>query len=131
MALKQRAAHNSVVKAEERLTRMREHLNRAHDELDRRGPGRPPPSAARLALGQQEVDTARHEYQRLSAQREQILHSIRTIGHAYHFVDLERGVRRNGKLIAGDIHAQIDRIRAIAQQEGLSQTWASIIASAT
>src|SRR5215831_11204616 len=38
MALKQRAAHNSVVKAEERLTRMHEHLNRAHDALDRRGP---------------------------------------------------------------------------------------------
>ena len=48
--------------------------------------------------------------------------SLRAIGHAYHFVDLERGVRRNSKLIAGDIQAQIDTIRAIAQQEHLSQT---------
>jgi hypothetical protein len=47
--------------------------------------------------------------------------STRAIGHAYHFVDLERGVRRNGKLIAGDIHAQINMIRTIARQEGLSQ----------
>jgi Family of unknown function (DUF6399) len=31
-------------------------------------------------------------------------------------------VRRNGKLIAGDIPAQIDTIRAIAQQENLSET---------
>jgi len=34
--------------------------------------------------------------------------------------NLERGVRRNGKLIASDIHQQIDTVRAIAQQEGLS-----------
>jgi Family of unknown function (DUF6399) len=43
-------------------------------------------------------------------------------GHAYHFVDLERGVRRNGKLIAGDIQEHIDTIRTIAQQEQLSAT---------
>ncbi len=46
---------------------------------------------------------------------------MRAIGHASHFVDLERGVRRNGKLIASDIHEQIDTIRTIAHQEGLSQ----------
>ena len=37
------------------------------------------------------------------AARDRSAQSIRAIGHAYHFVDLERGVRRNGKLIAGDI----------------------------
>ena len=31
-------------------------------------------------------------------------------------------MRRNGKLMAGDIQAQIDTIRAIAQQEHLSET---------
>jgi hypothetical protein len=35
---------------------------------------------------------------------------------------LERGVRRNGKLIAGDIQEHIDTIRTIAQQEHLSET---------
>ena len=55
-------------------------------------------------------------------QREQVTQSIRAIGHAYHFVDLERGVRRNGTLIAGDIQQHIDTIRTIAQQEGLSET---------
>jgi Family of unknown function (DUF6399) len=49
-------------------------------------------------------------------------HTIRAIGHAYHFVDLERVARRNGKLIASDIHEQIDTIRTIAQQEGLRET---------
>ena len=48
--------------------------------------------------------------------------SIRGIGHAYHFVDLERGVRRNGQLIAADIQGHIEQIRAIAQHEGLSQS---------
>jgi len=70
----------------------------------------------------QDVATTRHEHQRLAGQRETVTQSIRAIGHAYHFVDLERGVRRNGKLIAGDIHEQIDTIRTIAQQENLSQT---------
>jgi hypothetical protein len=120
LASKQRAAHRVVAKAEERLTRMHEHLNRANDDLAQRSPGRPPKRAASLEQGKQEVDAARHEHQRLSAQREQVTQSIRTIGHAYHFVDLERGVRRNGKLIAGDIQQHIDTIRTIVQQEGLS-----------
>ena len=34
----------------------------------------------------------------------------------------QRGVRRNGTLIAGDIQQHIDTIRTIAQQEGLSET---------
>jgi hypothetical protein len=68
------------------------------------------------------VDTARQEHQRLVAQRVQVTQSIRALGHAYHFVDLERGVRRNGKLIAGDILQPIDTIRTIAQHEGLSES---------
>jgi len=31
-------------------------------------------------------------------------------------------VRRNGQLIVADIQAQIDRVRTVAQHEGLSQT---------
>jgi hypothetical protein len=49
-------------------------------------------------------------------------HTMSTIGHAYHFVDLECGVRRNGKLIASDIQVQIDTLRTIAQHEGLRET---------
>ena len=48
--------------------------------------------------------------------------SVRTIGQTYHFVDLDRGKRRNGKLIASDLQAQIDTIRTIAQQEKLRET---------
>jgi hypothetical protein len=47
--------------------------------------------------------------------------SIRGIGHDDHCVDLERGVRRNGRRIASDIHEHIAQIRTIAQHEGLSQ----------
>ena len=122
MAAKQRAAHKATTKAEERLNRVHEHLHNAHGEPEKRAPGRPPKGAASLEQVKQEVEAARHEHQRLSEQRAQVTQSIRAIGHAYHFVDLERGVRRNGKLIAGDIHQQIDTIRAIAQQENLRQT---------
>ncbi|MBM3224915.1 MAG: hypothetical protein FJZ47_14080 [Candidatus Tectomicrobia bacterium] len=122
MALKQRAAHKAVTTAEETLTRVHEHRNRANDERAPHGPGRPPKSAASLEPVQHEVDAARHEHQRLSAQREQVSQRIRAIGHAYHCVDLERGVRRHGQRIAGDIQSHIDTIRPIAQQEGRSET---------
>jgi len=122
LATKQRAAHKAVAQAEKTLTRLQEHLDHADGEPVKRGLGRPPKATASLEQVAQDVATARHEHQRLSAQREQVSQRIRAIGHAYHFVDLERGVRRNGKLIAGDIQCHIDTIRTIAQQEGLSET---------
>ena len=117
MATKQRAA----AKAEETRKRVHEHLLNANEEPQQRGPGRPPKGAASLAQVEQEVDAARQEHRRLTAQREQVTQSIRAIGHAYHFVDLERGVRRNGTRIAGDLQQPIDTIRTMAQEEGLSE----------
>jgi hypothetical protein len=120
MAAKQRAAAKVVVKAEETLHQVQERCHTT-SEPDKRGPGRPAKAGANLEKVEQDVEAARQEHHRLAGQREQVTQSIRAIGHAYHFVDLERGVRRNGKLIAGDIQAQIDTIRTLAQQEGLSQ----------
>jgi len=122
MGVKQRAAHKAATKAEETLKRVQEPLQPMGDEPAKRGPGRPPQAAASLEQVAQDVEAARHEHQRLSEQRETVTPSIRAIGHADHFVDLERGVRRNGKLIAGDIPQHIDTIRTIAQQEHLSTT---------
>jgi hypothetical protein len=73
-----------------------------------------------LAQAEQALDTARREHVRLAQQREQVRAHIRGIGYDYHYVDLERGVRRNGQLIASDIQAHIKHIRTVAQQEGLS-----------
>ena len=120
MAVKQRAAHKAVAQAEETLQQVHEHLANANAEPAKRLPGRPRKGATSLEQGEQALDAARYEHQRLAGQRETVTQSIRAIGHAYHFVDLERGVRRNGKLIAADIQAQIDTIRTIAQQEDLS-----------
>jgi Family of unknown function (DUF6399)/helix-turn-helix, Psq domain len=122
MAAKQRAAERAVTTAAEQLSRVQEHTQRVDAQPERRGPGRPPKVAPRLEQAQQEVEATRQEYQRLTGQREKVGQSIRAIGHAYHFVDLDRGVRRNGKLIASDIQAQIDTLRTIAQQEGLRET---------
>src|SRR3954470_5086912 len=47
---------------------------------------------------------------------------MRAIGHASHCVDVERGVRRNGQLMAGDIQGHIATIRTLAQQDHLSVT---------
>jgi hypothetical protein len=121
MAVKQRAAAKAVAQAEEMLKRVHVYLANPDGTPAKRGPGRPPQAVTRLDQVAQEVEAARHEYQRLAGQRETITQSLRAIGHAYHFVDLERGVRRNGKLIAGDIQRHIDTIRTIAQQEHLSE----------
>ena len=122
MALKQRAAAKVVATAAARLTRVREHIDNTNDTPEKRGPDRLPKRVASLEQVEQDREAARQEHQRLSAQREQVLQRIRAIGHAYHFVALERGVRRNGQLIAGDIPQHIDTIRTIAQQEHLSET---------
>jgi hypothetical protein len=121
LAVKQRAAAKAMAQAEETLTRVHAYLANPDGTPTKRGPGRPPQAVARLEQVAQEVEAARHEYQRLAGQRETVTQSLRAIGHAYHFVDLEHGVRRNGKLIAGDIHRHIDTIRTIAQHEHLSE----------
>jgi hypothetical protein len=75
----------------------------------------------RLEHAEQALEAASREHERLAQHRAQVKASIRGIGHDYHFVDLERGVRRNGQLIASDIQAHIEQIRTVAQQEGISQ----------
>jgi hypothetical protein len=121
MATKQRAASKAASEAQERLEQGQGHLQSTGDAPEKRAPGRPPPALARLEQLAQDAQAARQEFERLSAQREQVTQSICTIGQAYHFVDLERGVRRNGRLIAADIRQQIDTIRSVAQHAGLSQ----------
>jgi hypothetical protein len=122
MAAKQRAAAKALAKGEETLNRMQEHLDNVDDEPHKRGLGRLPQAGEHLEQVAQDVDAARHEHQRVAGQRETVMQSIRAIGHAYHCVDLERSVRRNGKRIAGDSQRHIDTIRTIAQHEHLSET---------
>ena len=122
MATKERAAHKAVTEAMEQLERVQTHQQSADDEPEQRGPGRPPKAPVSLEHAAQALEAASREHERLAQQREQIAQSIRGIGHAYHFVDLERGVRRNGQLIAADIQGHIEQVRAIAQHEGLSQS---------
>jgi hypothetical protein len=81
-----------------------------------------PTEAAHLKQAKLEVQATRQELERISAQREQVAQSLHAIGQAYHFVDVQRGVRRNGQLIAADIQTQIDRVRTVAQHAGHSQT---------
>jgi Family of unknown function (DUF6399) len=122
MAAKERGAHKAVTEAREQLKRVQPHPQSAGDEPQKCGPGRPPQKLVHLEQAEQVLEAARREHERLAQQREQVAQSIRGIGHAYHFVDLERGVRRNGPLIASDIQGHIDQIRTIAQHAGLSQS---------
>jgi hypothetical protein len=121
MAATQRAAAQAVAKAAETCKRRHERLAKANGEPAKRAPGRPPQTATSLEQVEQNVEAARHAHQRLAGQRETVPQSLRAIGHASHFVDVERGVRRNGKRIAGDIQCHSDTIRTIAQPEHLSE----------
>ena len=121
LATKQRAAGKAATEAQAMLEQRQERFQNSSDAPAKRGPGRPPKATASLEQVAQQAEAASREYQRLSGQREKVAQSIRALGHAYHFVDLERGVRRNGKLIAGDLQAQMDTIRTIAPPENLSE----------
>ena len=85
------AAHQAVTQAEETLNRVQERLDTTNGQPAKRGPGRPPKAAVSLEQGRQDVEAARREHQRLAGQRETGTQSIRAMGHAYHFVDVERG----------------------------------------
>jgi hypothetical protein len=120
IATKERAAQKAVTEAQEQLDRLQSAPQSAGDE-----PAKPCPESAikkprGLEHAEQALEAASREHKRLAAQRAEVKASLRGIGHAYHFVDLERGVRRNGPLIAAEIQGHIEQIRTIAQQEGLS-----------
>jgi hypothetical protein len=121
LATKERAAHKATTEAHERLAQIPSRLESASDQPAQRGPGRPPKAPMSLEQAQQALATASREYERLAQQRAQVRQSIQAIGQAYHFVDLERGVRRNGRLIATDIRTPMETMRTVAQHEQLSQ----------
>ena len=62
--------------------------------------------------------------------QQQINRAVEEAIVAYLFVDVERGVRRNGKLIASDIQRHIDTLRTIAQHAHLSETCLELIVKA-
>jgi DNA-binding XRE family transcriptional regulator len=122
MATKERAAHKALSEARDQLEQVQAYPQSASDEPAKRGPGRPPKEPVSLEQAEQALEAASREHERLTQQRAHVAKSIRGIGHDYHCVDLDRGARRNGQLIAADIQAHIAQVRAIAQHEGLSQS---------
>jgi hypothetical protein len=130
LASKERAANKALTEAKEQLNQAQARLESTGDQPEKRGKGRPPKPPMSLEQAQQILDAASREHERLAQQREQVKQSIEAIGQAYHFVDLERGVRRNGQLIASDICTQIETIRTVAQHEHLSQSSLDRIAKA-
>ena len=87
IAAKQRAAAKAATEAQERFEQGQRHVQGVGGAPQKRGPGRPPKAAASLEHLAQEVQATRLEHQRLSAQREQVAQSIRTIGQVYPVVD--------------------------------------------
>src|SRR6267378_438854 len=122
MATKERAAHKAVTAARTQLERLQSNPQSTGDEPEKRAPVRPPKEPVSLEHAEHALEAASREHERLAQQRQQVKANIRGIGHDDHFVDLERGVRRNGPLIASDIQGHIEQIRSVAQHEGLSQS---------
>jgi hypothetical protein len=122
MATTERAAHKAVTEAKEQLERLQSDPQSAGHATTKRAPGRPPQEPVSLEQAEHALTAASRAHARLAEQRAQVKAHIRGIGHDYHFVDLERGVRRNGQRIASDIQEHIEQIRSIAQHEGISQS---------
>ena len=122
MATKERAAYKALSEARDQLEQVQAHQQSAGDEPEKRGPGRPPKEPVSLEQAAQALEAASREHERLAQQRAHVAKSIHGIGPDDHVVDLERGVRRNGQLIASAIQAHLEQVRAIAQHEGLSQS---------
>jgi microcystin-dependent protein len=93
-----------------------------NDAPEKRGPGRPPQVAVRLEPAAAAVHAARQAPQRLVAPRAPVTQHRRASGHASPCVAVERGVRRTGQLLAGDLPAHSDTLHAIARNAGLRQT---------
>jgi hypothetical protein len=122
LATKQRAASKAAAAAQARLDQVLGHRSDTDDEPTPPEPARASEAPFNREQAEHNAQAAIQELERIRAQREQVAQSIRRIGQAYHFVDLERGVRRNAQLIANDIYEQIDTIRGVAQHEGLAQS---------
>jgi len=120
MATKERAAQQAVSEATEHLARLQSAPHSASNEPEKSHPEITRREPMSLQQAEQALAAASREHERLAAQRAEVKASLRGIGCAYHCVDLERGVRRNGQLIAADIQGNLAQIRTIAQQEGLS-----------
>ena len=121
LAIKERAADKALTEAKAQREQVQARLESTSDAPEKRPPGRPPKAPTSLEHAPLARDAASHEHERLVQQRQQVRQSLHAIGQAYHFVDLERGVRRNGPRIAADIRLHIETIRTVAQHERLSQ----------
>jgi hypothetical protein len=122
LATKERAAHKALGEAREQLKQGQAPSQSAVDGPPKRPPGRPPQAPGSLEQAEQARDAACREHERLAQQRQQVKARIRALSHAYHFVDLARGVRRNGHLMASESHEPIEQVRAVARHAGLSQS---------
>jgi Family of unknown function (DUF6399) len=122
MATQERAAHKALTEAREQLERVQSDPQSADEEPKPHSPSRPPPDTRSLEHAEHALAAARRAHARLAEQRAPGKARIRGIGHADHCVDLERGVRRNGRRMASAIPGHIEQMRSMAQHEGRSQS---------
>jgi Family of unknown function (DUF6399) len=122
MAIKERAARKAGTEAREQLERLQSDPQSVGDEPAKSRPDHAPKEPVSLEQAEHTLEAARREHARLAQQRAPVKASIRSMGHDYHVVDLERGVRRNGRLIAAAIQGHSEQMRTVAQHEGLSQS---------
>ena len=78
----------------------------------------------------QPVAVPRQEHARLAGPRTLVAPSSRGLGHAYHGVDLARGVRRHGQRMAGEIQRHIDTLRPVAPHAQLRESCLERLAQA-
>jgi hypothetical protein len=121
MAPTQRAAAPAASAAHERRAPVPGQRQGAGDVPAKQGAGHAPQATTSQEQRAQDAPGARQECARISAQRAPVAQRSRRIGQADPCVDVERGVRRNGRRMAAAIRAPLDTMRTVALHEGLSQ----------
>jgi hypothetical protein len=72
LATKERAAQKALSEAQEQLDQAQARLESPDDQLEKRGPGRPPKAPMSLDQAQPTLEAASREHERLAQQRDQV-----------------------------------------------------------
>ena len=87
-----------------------------------RGPGRPKDFTQHMTMAHAQLDLETKELERLKALQEDMRTNTRGLAEDYHFLDPVNGERLSPGVVTKKLQTRIDKIRLLAQQEGLSES---------
>lgn len=122
VALKIRKSERAIQAATEDLSDLNREKEDYLKNIANRGPGRPKDFTQHMIAAQAQLDLETRELERLKALQEDMRTNTRGLGEDYHFLDPVSGERLSPGVVTKKIQTRIDKIRLLAEQEGLSES---------